>query len=441
MNDRYYGGSDLSDTEVYFDDDFDDDLWDDDQLPPVASNRRNADRPSSVVWDTESDPDDTGDISDYDDAWNDHAYRSAPSGAKQAPRPAVYDSGSDGFQFSGSRSGSSFSLFKVSDSGRRLLSVPALVLLDCVLIGCALLTFALFHHVLPRYGTPVVNQTPTVSRSDFSDFFEPLVMVSDSSVSGSDTETKDDDFPFTDEVIVTDTSYHSPNVAVTVTTYTESRLVYHVQDIYVRSPEFFRTAFAKDTYGVWVTEETPKIASSNNAVCAINGDYYGASSTKGLVIRNGVFYRGNGNDTDDILVLLADGSMEVYTTQTYNEDELLKKNIWQTWSFGPSLLDSSGNAIEHFDSEIASINPRTVVGYYEPGHYCFISVEGRSDKSKGLTLADLATLCQSMGCRIAYNLDGGKTSMMTFGDRLVNDAYHGGRECSDILYICDSSAE
>jgi len=139
--------------------------------------------------------------------------------------------------------------------------------------------------------------------------------------------------------------------------------------------------------------------------------------------------------------MLADGSMEVFTTQNYNEEEVLKKNIWQTWSFGPSLLDENGHAIEHFDSEIAGKNPRTAVGYFEPGHYCFITVEGRSKESQGLSLAGLSALFESLGCKIAYNLDGGKTSMMTFGDRLVNDAYQGGRACSDILYICDPSAE
>ena len=33
-----------------------------------------------------------------------------------------------------------------------------------------------------------------------------------------------------------------------------------------------------------------------------------------------------------------------------------------------------------------------LIGYYEPGHYCFVAVDGRSDKSKGLTMAQLSEL-------------------------------------------------
>ncbi len=443
MNNRYsqHRNTDDSDLFMYMDDDFDDsdfddDLWEDDGTAAAGSDDHRSQSGYAA-------PRSRNYYSDSNDSYDDDFWEDYDPQPKQA-RPGFYPehsspaNESDRSSYSSSARSMSGSP-KPSGSGRHLLPVPALILLDCALIGCSLLVFALFHHVIPRSEAPVGNYVSNISSSDFSDMFTPPPVVSDTSVSAGDAE--EDNLPFTKEVIVTDTSYHSPNVAVTVTTYTEEKLIYHVQDIYVRSPEYFRTALAKDTYGIWVIEETPVIAKNNNAICAVNGDYYGATKTKGIVIRNGVFYRGNGNDTDDILVLLADGSMEVYTMKNYNEEELLKKNIWHAWSFGPSLLDENGVAIEHFDSEIAPVNPRTVVGYYEPGHYCFISVEGRSKKSNGLTLSDLAAMCQSMGCKIAYNLDGGKTSVMTFGDRLVNDPYNGGRECSDILYICDSPAE
>ena len=43
-------------------------------------------------------------------------------------------------------------------------------------------------------------------------------------------------------------------------------------------------------YGKNVTEKTSAIAIANNAVLAINGDYYGAQES-GYVLRNGVIYR------------------------------------------------------------------------------------------------------------------------------------------------------
>lgn len=63
-------------------------------------------------------------------------------------------------------------------------------------------------------------------------------------------------------------------------------------------------------------------------------------------------------------------------------------------------------------------------------------VDGRqAGYSNGMTLAQLAALMVDLGCTVAYNLDGGKTSAMTFGDALVNRPAQGGRMTSDIIYI------
>jgi len=325
---------------------------------------------------------------------------------------------------------------------KKRLPPAAAFALDALLIGCGLLVFALFHHVLPSVNPQGDTPVQLVSLSDITPPAQE-VTAADTAVSDSDAQPEEEaeDLPFTDEVIVTDTSYTSPNVAVTVTTGKYGKATYHIQDIYVRDISCLRTAFAKDTYGAWITDTTPNIAAANNAVCAINGDFYGASSTKGIVIRNGSFYRGNGSDKDDILVMYADGSMEVIPVSAYNEKTLLEKDVWQAWSFGPSMLTADGSAIAEFDSEIAYANPRTVIGYYEPGHYCFITIDGRTKESKGMTFATLSKFCNSLGLTAAYNLDGGKTSMMTFGGKVINDAYQGGRKCSDIICVCDPSAD
>ena len=44
----------------------------------------------------------------------------------------------------------------------------------------------------------------------------------------------------------------------------------------VNSSEYIKTAFANDYYGKNVTDKTSSIAQQNNAILAINGDYYGA---------------------------------------------------------------------------------------------------------------------------------------------------------------------
>lgn len=63
-------------------------------------------------------------------------------------------------------------------------------------------------------------------------------------------------------------------------------------------------------------------------------------------------------------------------------------------------------------------------------------VDGRqAGYSDGMTLAQLAALFEQLGCKVAYNLDGGQTSSMTFGGKLANQPFQGGRLTSDIIYI------
>jgi exopolysaccharide biosynthesis protein len=94
--------------------------------------------------------------------------------------------------------------------------------------------------------------------------------------------------------------------------------------------------------------------------------------------------------------------------------------------------------MEEFNSSVNPSNPRTAVGYYEPGHYCFVVVDGRQPGySDGYSTKELSELMFSLGCTVAYNMDGGKSSEMAFNGAFYNKPYHGGRGTSDILYIAD----
>ena len=94
--------------------------------------------------------------------------------------------------------------------------------------------------------------------------------------------------------------------------------------------------------------------------------------------------------------------------------------------------------MQEFNSSVKNANPRCAIGYFEPGHYCFETVDGRQPGySEGMTLQALSQLFYDLGCKVAYNLDGGQTAMMAYGNQLVNRPINGGRESSDIIYISD----
>lgn len=84
-------------------------------------------------------------------------------------------------------------------------------------------------------------------------------------------------------VTTTDTSYADDNIQITLETITTNNTTVYVADIQVSSPEYLKTALAQNTYGTNVTAKTSETAAANNAILAVNGDYYGANST-GYVI-------------------------------------------------------------------------------------------------------------------------------------------------------------
>jgi exopolysaccharide biosynthesis protein len=84
-------------------------------------------------------------------------------------------------------------------------------------------------------------------------------------------------------------------------------------------------------------------------------------------------------------------------------------------------------------------NPRTAIGQVSALHYIVIVSDGRTNKSAGLSLLELADEFFDRGCTVAYNLDGGGSATMWFNGKVINipkdGKYFGERSVSDIVYI------
>ena len=233
--------------------------------------------------------------------------------------------------------------------------------------------------------------------------------------------------------------YQDENITVTLKEYYEYDTHIYVADVLLTSAEYLKTAFAEDTYGKNITEKTSAMAEANNAVLAVNGDYYGVQES-GYVIRNGVVYRDNGNG-NDILCLYADGRMEVVDSDEYTAEELAAQGVWQAFCFGPGLLEDGLVTVTE-DQEVGksmASNPRTAIGMIANDHYVFVVSDGRTHESAGLSLYELAQFMQTLGVQTAYNLDGGGSSTMYFNGQVVNNPTTNGkikeRGVSDIVYI------
>ena len=242
---------------------------------------------------------------------------------------------------------------------------------------------------------------------------------------------------------VTDTSYSDDNISVTLTEKTVSNTQVYIANVTVSSSEYLKTAFAQNTYGNNVTAKTSETAASNNAILAVNGDYYGANTT-GYVIRNGIVYRDTVREdsSNGDLAIYKDGSFKIIYEDQVSADQLVKDGVVNLLAFGPSLVEN-GEIVVDTNSEVGqsmSSNPRTAIGIIDENHYIIIVSDGRTTESEGLSLYQMAEIMKSYGVKTAYNLDGGGSSTLYFNGQVINKPTTNGntiseRSVSDIVYI------
>ena len=323
-------------------------------------------------------------------------------------------------------------------------------LIDIGLIGVSLLVFALFDHVVPHRqqavpaAQPVVQATATPAPEATPEAQAAAVETAAPTPEPGDFSVKFADKFTNGEIIQTENSYQSPNINVTLTRYEMSidgkEEVFFVADIYLRKTEFMRTLFADDNYGKSINEDMLSMSRRAGAIVAINSDYYSFRTT-GTVIRNGVMYRGGISPDMQVAILFRDGTMKLYRDEVdLNMNQVIAEGAWQGFCFGPSLLDEDGNLLPE-GYEATNHNPRTILGMIEPGHYLFIAIDGRQNGySEGMTYRECAELCRDLGCKFAFNLDGGKTTQMSYMGQMANHPYSGGRDTSDIIYIAEPAA-
>ena len=284
----------------------------------------------------------------------------------------------------------------------------------------------------------LLASTPALAEGDFSDRFPDKFLAPGKAP------------------VITATSYQSEHIAIEITSQRYAHSDVYVADIYIRSMDCFTRYYAQ---GNWHKSKNavPTMAAESGAILAITGDS-SQNFKSGWVIGNGAVERDGTqpcNTKRDLFIVYKNGEARAVTAPTKAESAQIgeeTENIWHIFLFGPSLLDEEGNPYSKKSFEervqphaITYVNPRSALGYIEPGHYCFVQVDGRDTKSKleagqknsGVRLEDLAALMQSLGCKAAYNLDGGRSSMLWFLNGLVSTPAATNRQIGDILVIAE----
>lgn len=344
---------------------------------------------------------------------------------------------------------------------------------DLMIAGIIVLGVWILNYKIPQKGQKAVTQVEQQVNSEQTSQADRQKNQSGNQTKDSETKQQNGDKSgdgqsgtdwrekfadqFTKETVVTDTSYTSPNLSIHLSFHQYdtgksdasdqgkhlqygTQISYILADVYIGDLSCFQTAFAQDTYGVGYTEKLSDMSKRMNAVLGINGDSYSNNRHRenGTIIRNGVTYRDKQSDAETCL-LNKDGTMEIVAPGQIDPKQLKKDQVYQSWVFGPGLLDENGKAKTDFLTwdYIRQSHPRSAIGYYEPGHYCFLLVDGRQRASRGMFLEEMAKVFEDAGCKLAYNLDGGHCSFLTYQGQVINHPYKPEHEVLDGIFLTE----
>ncbi len=204
-----------------------------------------------------------------------------------------------------------------------------------------------------------------------------------------------------------------------------------------------RTALAAN-YPSKTVRPVSSMAQENNAVLAINGDYFSYHHT-GVVVRNGQVLREQPVATRDTLIIDAEGNFTILTKNTRKEWESYRDTAVQAFCFGPGLIVNG--EVQNFkagDKVSCGANTkaqRLAICQLGTLQYLLIVTEGPEQKGQaGLTIAELTDLMVQKGVQQGYNLDGGSSTTLWFGGRRVNAPETKNRNVGDIIYFASSAA-
>lgn len=248
-----------------------------------------------------------------------------------------------------------------------------------------------------------------------------------------------------ENTFITENSYQSQNLYIEITSFRQDNSDVYVADIYVRSLDCLQRGFGG---GKWKKkqEHVKKIAQNYGAVLALTGDN-SQNFTAGWVVANGDILRKTKNSKRDLCLIYNTGEMVTLKAADIDHQKITEEmdQLWQSFLFGPVLLDENGKSMDKFNTNVGVANPRAVIGYYEPGHYCLVQIDGRKTKSQlesgkynlGMTMKQTSALMEQLGCTAAYNLDGGQSAVLWFNGKNISNPYKGGRSVMDAVLIVD----
>lgn len=244
----------------------------------------------------------------------------------------------------------------------------------------------------------------------------------------------------------TDTGYRDDTIIVEIQEVRQNDSTFHLAYVKVATPTQLRTAVAGEL-GSNRTYHTTVLAESMNAIVAINGDYY-TQSKAGFIIRQGETYRQKTSKNMDLLLIDENGDFHIVLRGHDNQAQQVKQlmqehDIVNGFFFGPALVADGVKQVipAEYQFNPTGNEPRAAIGQLGPLTYVLVTVDGRIDDSAGVSMDELATFMDQIGCEFAYGLDGGNSSALVFHNQLLSVKSVEERAVSDIIYFATATEQ
>lgn len=221
----------------------------------------------------------------------------------------------------------------------------------------------------------------------------------------------------------------------------------HVAYVKIADPSQLRTGVSNpERIATTRTKSVSTLAKAYNAVVAMNGDNYTDAPKKtSFEYRMTTKIRSKENKTKDILIIDNKGDFHLFIKSEGLKDfpDQMKREgllLVNAFTFGPALVKDGElmNLDATYNYNPNGREPRAAIGQTGPLSYVMVIIEAKDRSGKsGFSHKKLAEfMYEELKCVQAFNLDGGNSAEMVFGDQVIKGMRGGDeRGLSDIIYF------
>lgn len=238
-----------------------------------------------------------------------------------------------------------------------------------------------------------------------------------------------------------DSGYQDASITLTLETQTQEGVVWRIAYVTISDPSQLRTATAGKPGSTRVALIS-SMAEKFNAVIAINANYMANDPEKtSFEYRMGEKVRARYNKVKDLLITDENGDFHIFVQSAKEEVQAFLNaghTIINAFTFGPALIKDSVllNLDPNYSYNPHGREPRMAIGQLDKLSYVIVLAEGRTQASQGVTHIELADFMYALGCRQAFNFDGGNSATFIFNGGYYQDkSLSNERAQSDMLYF------